>query len=105
MRTAAQSFTRAWTAFPRPLAPGSVCCLPENASGNFVKVVQRVPVKLVITDKLDAEHTLAAGNVRRSDGVDGERQELRPAMEVKLDAACACRRDSSRQSAGSSRSR
>jgi membrane fusion protein (multidrug efflux system) len=34
---------------------------PENASGNFVKVVQRVPVKLVITDKLDAEHTLRPG--------------------------------------------
>jgi len=33
----------------------------ENASGNFVKVVQRVPVKLVITDKLDAEHTLRPG--------------------------------------------
>jgi membrane fusion protein, multidrug efflux system len=34
---------------------------PENASGNFVKVVQRVPVKLVITDKGDAEHTLRPG--------------------------------------------
>ena len=34
---------------------------PENASGNFVKVVQRVPVKLVITDKPDAEHTLRPG--------------------------------------------
>jgi membrane fusion protein (multidrug efflux system) len=34
---------------------------PENASGNFVKVVQRVPVKLVITDKPDLEHTLRPG--------------------------------------------
>jgi membrane fusion protein (multidrug efflux system) len=34
---------------------------PENASGNFVKVVQRVPVKLVITDKPDIEHTLRPG--------------------------------------------
>jgi membrane fusion protein (multidrug efflux system) len=34
---------------------------PENASGNFVKVVQRIPVKLVITDKPDAEHTLRPG--------------------------------------------
>lgn len=33
----------------------------ENASGNFVKVVQRVPVKLVLTDKLDAAHTLRPG--------------------------------------------
>jgi membrane fusion protein (multidrug efflux system) len=34
---------------------------PENASGNFVKVVQRVPVKLVITDKIDATHILRPG--------------------------------------------
>jgi len=34
---------------------------PENASGNFVKVVQRVPVKLVITDKLDASQPLRPG--------------------------------------------
>jgi membrane fusion protein (multidrug efflux system) len=33
----------------------------ENASGNFVKVVQRVPVKLVITDKLDPSRTLRPG--------------------------------------------
>ena len=34
---------------------------PENASGNFVKVVQRVPVKLLFTDKPDAEHVLRPG--------------------------------------------
>jgi membrane fusion protein (multidrug efflux system) len=34
---------------------------PENASGNFVKVVQRVPVKLILTDQLDPEHTLRPG--------------------------------------------
>ncbi len=34
---------------------------PENASGNFVKVVQRVPVKLVFTDKVDASHVLRPG--------------------------------------------
>jgi membrane fusion protein (multidrug efflux system) len=34
---------------------------PENASGNFVKVVQRVPVKLVFTDKPDAEHVFRPG--------------------------------------------
>jgi membrane fusion protein (multidrug efflux system) len=34
---------------------------PENASGNFVKVVQRVPVKLIITDKPDPDHTLRPG--------------------------------------------
>ena len=26
---------------------------PENATGNFVKIVQRVPVKIVIDDGLD----------------------------------------------------
>jgi membrane fusion protein (multidrug efflux system) len=34
---------------------------PENASGNFVKVVQRVPVKLVLTATPDAEHVLRPG--------------------------------------------
>jgi membrane fusion protein, multidrug efflux system len=34
---------------------------PENASGNFVKVVQRIPVKLIITDKLEPNHTLRPG--------------------------------------------
>jgi membrane fusion protein, multidrug efflux system len=34
---------------------------PENASGNFVKVVQRVPVKLIITDKPDPARTLRPG--------------------------------------------
>ncbi|MBC6991539.1 HlyD family secretion protein [Hymenobacter sp. BT491] len=33
---------------------------PDNASGNFVKVVQRVPVKIVL-DKVDPEHPLRAG--------------------------------------------
>lgn len=33
---------------------------PDNASGNFVKVTQRVPVKIVL-DKVDAEHPLRAG--------------------------------------------
>jgi membrane fusion protein (multidrug efflux system) len=34
---------------------------PENASGNFVKVVQRVPVKLVLTEKPDPDHVLRPG--------------------------------------------
>ena len=33
---------------------------PDNASGNFVKVTQRVPVKIAL-DKLDAAHPLRAG--------------------------------------------
>ncbi len=34
---------------------------PENATGNYVKVVQRVPVKIVIDQGQDAEHTLRPG--------------------------------------------
>ncbi len=34
---------------------------PENATGNFVKVVQRVPVKIVLDDGQDAEHMLRPG--------------------------------------------
>ena len=33
---------------------------PDNASGNFVKVTQRIPVKIVL-DKEDAQHPLRAG--------------------------------------------
>jgi membrane fusion protein (multidrug efflux system) len=34
---------------------------PDNASGNFVKVVQRVPVKIVLDHGQDAEHLLRPG--------------------------------------------
>ena len=34
---------------------------PENATGNFVKIVQRVPVKIVFDEKPDAELALAPG--------------------------------------------
>jgi membrane fusion protein (multidrug efflux system) len=34
---------------------------PENAVGNYVKVVQRVPVKIVFTEPLDAELDIAPG--------------------------------------------
>jgi membrane fusion protein (multidrug efflux system) len=34
---------------------------PDNASGNFIKVTQRVPVKIVFTEKPDKDHQLAAG--------------------------------------------
>jgi membrane fusion protein (multidrug efflux system) len=34
---------------------------PDNASGNYVKVTQRIPVKIVVTDALDPEHPLRAG--------------------------------------------
>jgi membrane fusion protein (multidrug efflux system) len=34
---------------------------PDNASGNFVKVVQRIPVKIIITDQPDQAFPLRAG--------------------------------------------
>lgn len=34
---------------------------PENATGNFVKVVQRVPVKIVFDESQDSAHPLAVG--------------------------------------------
>jgi membrane fusion protein (multidrug efflux system) len=42
---------------------GSVFSLlpPENATGNFVKVVQRVPVKIVLDADTDPQHVLRPG--------------------------------------------
>ena len=34
---------------------------PENATGNYVKVVQRVPVKIVFDEELDSRYPLALG--------------------------------------------
>ena len=34
---------------------------PDNATGNFTKVVQRVPVKIVLTDPPDPGRPLRAG--------------------------------------------
>ena len=34
---------------------------PENATGNFVKIVQRVPVKIVIDSGMDPDHPLPLG--------------------------------------------
>jgi len=34
---------------------------PENATGNYVKVVQRVPVKIVFNEPLPAGHTIGPG--------------------------------------------
>ena len=45
----------------------------ENATGNYVKVVQRVPVKIVITDGLDPQRPLSLGmSVIPTVHVDGE---------------------------------
>jgi membrane fusion protein (multidrug efflux system) len=42
---------------------GSVFSLfpPENATGNYVKVVQRIPVKIVLDKNTDSEHILRIG--------------------------------------------
>jgi membrane fusion protein, multidrug efflux system len=42
---------------------GSVMSLfpPENATGSFVKVVQRIPVKIVLNNTVDPKHPLRAG--------------------------------------------
>ena len=61
---------------------------PENAVGNFVKVVQRVPVKIVFDDPVEAEHALGPGHVR-----DAERASRHSRFR---DADCDC---SSRDSA------
>jgi membrane fusion protein, multidrug efflux system len=34
---------------------------PENATGNYVKIVQRVPVKIVIDEPPDPAHVLGPG--------------------------------------------
>jgi membrane fusion protein (multidrug efflux system) len=34
---------------------------PENATGNYVKVVQRIPVKIVFDEPVDPQHLLAPG--------------------------------------------
>ena len=34
---------------------------PENATGNYVKVVQRVPVKIIFDEPLPADHTIGPG--------------------------------------------
>jgi membrane fusion protein (multidrug efflux system) len=34
---------------------------PENATGNYVKVVQRIPVKIILDKGTDPEHVLRVG--------------------------------------------
>jgi membrane fusion protein, multidrug efflux system len=34
---------------------------PENATGNYVEVVQRIPVKILLTEGQDLEHLLRPG--------------------------------------------
>jgi membrane fusion protein (multidrug efflux system) len=39
---------------------------PENATGNYVKVVQRIPVKIVLEEGADPETRASGWHVRRS---------------------------------------
>ena len=34
---------------------------PENATGNFVKVIQRVPVKIIFDERLPTDHVIGPG--------------------------------------------
>ncbi|HEY1847764.1 MAG TPA: HlyD family secretion protein, partial [Opitutaceae bacterium] len=44
---------------------------PDNSTGNFVKVTQRIPVKIVLTQAPDAAHPLRPGmSVDASVGID-----------------------------------
>ena len=43
---------------------------PENSTGNYVKVVQRVPVKIVFDKGQDPEHNAASRHVGNADGID-----------------------------------
>ena len=52
--------TRMSTASSRAPARNSVCCPPENATGNYVKVVQRIPVKPRVIDEPAAVVALLA---------------------------------------------
>ncbi len=80
-------------------ATGSVLSLfpPENATGNYVKVVQRIPVRIDFTDlaKEDPEPSVKAGAVGRAEG-DGEVKRQLPASTLPLirrllfKQACAC---------------
>ena len=42
-------------------ARGSACCRPRTPPGNYVKVVQRIPVKIVLDQGQDPEHLLRPG--------------------------------------------
>ena len=45
----------------RRRARSSRCCRPDNATGNFTKVVQRVPARIKITEGCGKDHPLRPG--------------------------------------------
>ena len=50
-----------WTASPDRAARALSLLPPENATGNYVKVVQRVPVKIVLDPGQNSDHYLRLG--------------------------------------------
>ena len=58
-----------WTASPARAARALSLLPPENATGNYVKVVQRVPVKIVLDPGAEQGSLLAPGDVRRAQGL------------------------------------
>ena len=69
-----------WTPIPGPCLPARVDSImagtgvtfslfpSENATGNYVKVVQRIPVKIVLDEGADKDHVLRIGMSVETDG-------------------------------------
>lgn len=61
---------------------------PENATGNYVKIVQRVPIKIMIDDGLDPDHPMSLGlSVEPVVHVDTPGRSDRPPEGVPVNAA------------------
>ena len=50
-----------WTALPGPPGPLFSLLPPENATGNYVKIVQSIPVKIVLEPGENRDHQLRPG--------------------------------------------
>ena len=50
-----------WTASPAQPARSSALLPPENATGNYVKIVQRIPVKIVLDPGENRDRQLRPG--------------------------------------------
>ena len=73
---------------------------PENATGNYVKVVQRVPVKIVLEPGQDPEHLLRPGMSVDADGLYAISRTLNPTL-----VRTSAEQHRVRSTRGSSRSR
>jgi multidrug resistance efflux pump len=59
MLTPTGSFGRKWSASVREPARSSQLLPPENATGNWVKVVQRLPVRLQLEESVPVQSGLS----------------------------------------------